>query len=216
MHAFASPTPEATPVWLVSADAWEGIKIVDRRHAATAFAERCGFKPKAGRSSFFRATAGRSPASCSASMRRARRRAIRSPPASSRRRCPKASIASPTRLADADLAALGFLLGALSLRPVQGRFGAEAPARRARRRRRGADRAHRGGGRLRTRSRQRAGQRARAARARAGRRSSSPSISTPASGWSAATSFSPPISAHPRGRPRGRRGAADRRLRLGT
>ena len=48
MHAFASPTPDATPVWLVSPDNWEGVKT-SIGAAATAFAERCGFKPKAGR-----------------------------------------------------------------------------------------------------------------------------------------------------------------------
>ena len=51
MHAFAPPTPEATPVWLVGAHAWEGIKS-SIGPAATAFAERCGFKPKAGRIQF--------------------------------------------------------------------------------------------------------------------------------------------------------------------
>src|SRR5271154_290823 len=48
LHAFASPTPDATPVWLVSPDNWEGVKT-SIGAAATAFAERCGFKPKAGR-----------------------------------------------------------------------------------------------------------------------------------------------------------------------
>ena len=47
MHAFASPRPDATPVWLVSAENWEGIKA-SIGAAATTFAERCGFKPKAG------------------------------------------------------------------------------------------------------------------------------------------------------------------------
>jgi leucyl aminopeptidase len=51
LHAFASPTPEATPVWLVGAHAGEGIKS-SIGPAATAFAERCGFKPKAGRIQF--------------------------------------------------------------------------------------------------------------------------------------------------------------------
>ena len=48
MLAFASPTPDATPVWLVDSDSWEGVKT-SIGDAATAFAERCGFKPKAGR-----------------------------------------------------------------------------------------------------------------------------------------------------------------------
>src|ERR1700733_8538499 len=51
LHAFASPTPDATPVWLVSPDNWEGVKT-SIGVAATAFAERCGFKPKAGRIQF--------------------------------------------------------------------------------------------------------------------------------------------------------------------
>jgi leucyl aminopeptidase len=47
VHNFASPTPDATPVWLVSAQGWEEVKS-SIGAAATAFAERCGFKPKAG------------------------------------------------------------------------------------------------------------------------------------------------------------------------
>jgi leucyl aminopeptidase len=46
--AFASPTPDATPVWLVGGDNWDGVKT-SIGAAAAAFAERCGFKPKAGR-----------------------------------------------------------------------------------------------------------------------------------------------------------------------
>ena len=48
MPAFASQTPDATPVWLVSGDNWEAVRS-SIGTAATAFAERCGFKPKAGR-----------------------------------------------------------------------------------------------------------------------------------------------------------------------
>ena len=51
MHSFASPTPDATPVWLVDAGNWEGVKN-SIGAAAAAFAERCGFKPKAGRLQF--------------------------------------------------------------------------------------------------------------------------------------------------------------------
>ena len=97
LHAFASPAPDATPVWLVDSDNWDKVKTSIGADA-TAFAERCGFKPKAGRTQLLPATAGRSPACCSGSMGRARRRAIRLPPASWRRRCPKGSTASPTRL----------------------------------------------------------------------------------------------------------------------
>ena len=48
MVAFASPTPDATPVWLVSAENWPTVKSTIGA-AAAAFAERCGFQPKAGR-----------------------------------------------------------------------------------------------------------------------------------------------------------------------
>ena len=43
---FAPPTPDATPVWFVSAENWETVKSSIGADAA-AFAERCGFKPKA-------------------------------------------------------------------------------------------------------------------------------------------------------------------------
>ena len=45
---FAPPTPDATPVWFVSAENWETVKSSIGAGAAT-FSERCGFKPKAGR-----------------------------------------------------------------------------------------------------------------------------------------------------------------------
>jgi leucyl aminopeptidase len=48
LPAFASPTPDATPVWLVSAETWPTVKSTIGATAA-AFAERCGFQPKAGR-----------------------------------------------------------------------------------------------------------------------------------------------------------------------
>ena len=48
MLAFASPTPDATPVWLVNAENWPMVKSTIGT-AAAAFAERCGFEPKAGR-----------------------------------------------------------------------------------------------------------------------------------------------------------------------
>ena len=47
MPAFAPPTPDATPIWLVSAADWETVKSEIGRPAA-AFAECCGFKAKAG------------------------------------------------------------------------------------------------------------------------------------------------------------------------
>jgi leucyl aminopeptidase len=46
LRAFASPTPEATPVWLASRDNWERVKTSIGPVAAS-FADRCGFKPKA-------------------------------------------------------------------------------------------------------------------------------------------------------------------------
>ena len=48
MLAFASPTPDATPIWLVGAENWPAVKSTIGAPAA-AFAERCGFQPKAGR-----------------------------------------------------------------------------------------------------------------------------------------------------------------------
>ena len=48
MLAFAPPTPEATPVWLVSAENWPAVKSTIGAPAAI-FAEHCGFQPKAGR-----------------------------------------------------------------------------------------------------------------------------------------------------------------------
>ena len=45
---FSPPTPEAVPIWFVSADDWETVKSSIGEPAAT-FAERCGFAPKAGR-----------------------------------------------------------------------------------------------------------------------------------------------------------------------
>jgi leucyl aminopeptidase len=54
---FAPPTPDATPVWFVSADNWDRVKA-SIGEAAAAFAERCGFKPKAGRMQLFPGEAG--------------------------------------------------------------------------------------------------------------------------------------------------------------
>ncbi len=48
MLAFAAPTPDATPIWLVSAENWPTVKSTIGAPAAT-FAEHCGFQPKAGR-----------------------------------------------------------------------------------------------------------------------------------------------------------------------
>jgi leucyl aminopeptidase len=55
--AFASPTADATPVWLVSAENWPTVKSTIGA-AAAAFAERCGFQPKAGRMQLLPGEAG--------------------------------------------------------------------------------------------------------------------------------------------------------------
>jgi len=47
LPSFAPPAPDAVPIWFVSADAWDTVKA-SIGHTAAAFAERCGFKPKAG------------------------------------------------------------------------------------------------------------------------------------------------------------------------
>ena len=57
MLAFASPTPDATPVWLVSAENWPTVKSMIGA-AAAAFAERCGFQPKPGRMQLLPGEAG--------------------------------------------------------------------------------------------------------------------------------------------------------------
>jgi leucyl aminopeptidase len=57
LPAFASPTPDATPIWLVSAENWLTVKSTIGA-AATAFAERCGFQPKAGRMQLLPGEAG--------------------------------------------------------------------------------------------------------------------------------------------------------------
>ncbi len=48
MTRFAAPTADAIPIWFVAAGDWEAVKV-SIGAAAAAFAERCGFKPKAGR-----------------------------------------------------------------------------------------------------------------------------------------------------------------------
>jgi leucyl aminopeptidase len=110
LQPFAPPAPDAIPVWFVSADGWVAVKASIGDPAA-AFAERCGFKPKAGALQLipgeggtlggvlFGVDAGDSPS--------------RDPFAAG-----KLATALPDGVyrfanppADADLAALGFLLG---------------------------------------------------------------------------------------------------------
>ena len=88
---------------------------------------------------------------------RARARSVRRR-ASSRRRCPKASTASPTRRTTPISPRSASCSRSIVIDRFKADTGAEAAARRAGRRRRGAARAHRGGGRLRPRPRQRARQ----------------------------------------------------------
>ena len=57
MPAFASPTPDATPVWLVDAENWPTVKSAIGANAA-AFAEHCGFQPNAGRMQLLPGEAG--------------------------------------------------------------------------------------------------------------------------------------------------------------
>jgi leucyl aminopeptidase len=48
LPGFAHPTPDAVPIWFVSAADWERVRASIGESAAV-FAERCGFAPKAGR-----------------------------------------------------------------------------------------------------------------------------------------------------------------------
>jgi leucyl aminopeptidase len=57
LPAFASPTPDATPVWLVSAENWPTVKSTIGANAAV-FAGHCGFQPKAGRMQLLPGEAG--------------------------------------------------------------------------------------------------------------------------------------------------------------
>src|SRR5574337_2048995 len=47
LPAFAPPSPDAIPIWFVSGENWQGIKA-SIGDAAAAFAESCRFEPKAG------------------------------------------------------------------------------------------------------------------------------------------------------------------------
>jgi leucyl aminopeptidase len=110
LPAFAAPTPDAVPIYFVTPGDWETTKAAIGAEAAV-FAERCGFKPKAGRlqlapgeggvlaAVLFGVEAagapGRDPLACG-------KLATNLPEGVYR-------FANPP--ADADLAALGFLLG---------------------------------------------------------------------------------------------------------
>ena len=164
MLAFASPTPDATPVWLVSAENWPTVKSTIGA-AAAAFAERCGFQPKAGRMQLLPGEAGALAASCSGLTKRARRRATRSAPGKLATSLPEGVYRFANTPQDADLAALGFLLALYRYDRFKAEQGAKAVPRRARRGRRDPDSAHRRVDRLRARSRQLARQCPRSQRA---------------------------------------------------
>ena len=110
MIAFAAPAKDATPVWLVTPDNWERVKASIGEEAAR-FAGHCGFKPKAGRlqllpgpggalsGALFGIDAENSPA--------------RDPlgPGKLATLLPEGVYRLANPPADADLAALGFLMG---------------------------------------------------------------------------------------------------------
>ncbi len=164
MLAFAPPTPDATPIWLVSAENWPTVKSTIGAAAAT-FAEHCGFQPKAGRLQLLPGKRG-ALAGVLFGVDEANA-PTRDPfgPGKLATSLPEGvyRFANPPR--DADLAALGFLLALYRY----DRFKADKSPRPqlvgARGDRRDPDSAHRTGDRLRSRPRQHARQRARPRRA---------------------------------------------------
>ena len=110
MLAFASPTPGATPVWLVTAGNWPAVKSTIGAAAAT-FAERCGFQPKAGRVQLLPGEAG-ALAGVLFGVEQAKAR-TRDPfaPGKLATLLPEGVYRFANPPPDADLAALGFLLG---------------------------------------------------------------------------------------------------------
>ncbi len=110
MPQFASRTPDATPVWFVSAENWNAVKASIGVPAAT-FADRCGFKPKAGRLQFLPGRAGALSGvlfGVEASDAPIRDPLMAGKLATS---LPEGVYRFANAAADADLAALGFLLG---------------------------------------------------------------------------------------------------------
>ncbi len=110
MRPFAPPTPDATPVWFVSAENWEAVKASIGGPAA-AFAERCGFKPKAGRLQLVPDEAGALSGVLFGV--EAAGAPTRDPLAAGKlaTSLPEGAYRFANAPADADLAALGFLLG---------------------------------------------------------------------------------------------------------
>jgi leucyl aminopeptidase len=107
--AFASSTPDATPVWFVSTGNWPSVKSMIGETAA-AFAERCGFRPKAGRMQLLPGDAG-ALAGVLYGVDEANA-ATRDPfsPGKLATSLPEGVYRFENRPQDADLAALGFLL----------------------------------------------------------------------------------------------------------
>ena len=131
MPAFASPTPDATPVWLVSAENWPTVKSTIGE-AAAAFAERCGFQPKAGRVQPLPGEAGALAGVLAGVDEESAPTHDPFAPGSLRCRCPKASTASPTPLETSKFAALGFLLALYKYDRFKPEHSALALPRRAR------------------------------------------------------------------------------------
>ena len=110
MHAFAPPAPDAAPIWFASAENWdEGSRSSIGEPGAT-FAERCGFKPRAGR---FLILPGAGGAICVLFGVDAANAPCRDPlaPGKLATLLPEGVYRFVNPPADAELAALGFLLG---------------------------------------------------------------------------------------------------------
>jgi leucyl aminopeptidase len=110
LSVFAHPAFDAIPIWFVSAAEWESVKT-SIGDAATAFAENCGFAPKAGRLQLLPGDGGALAGVLFG---------VDAPDAPSRdplaagnlaTTLPKGVYRFANSRADADLAALGFLLG---------------------------------------------------------------------------------------------------------
>ena len=130
--SFAPPSAAAIPVWFASPDNWEALREAIGASAAR-FAAACGFEPKAGRLQWLPdAEGGLAGVLFGLADRDARGRDPMAPG-----KLASALPAGTYRFANAphepELAALAFLLGALSLRALPRRPGAPAAPGRARR-----------------------------------------------------------------------------------
>jgi leucyl aminopeptidase len=108
--AFASSAPDAIPVWLVTGENWPTVKSTIGAAAAT-FAERCGFQPKPGRVQLLPGEAG-ALSGVLFGVEQAKAR-TRDPfaPGKLATLLPEGVYRFANPPPDADLAALGFLLG---------------------------------------------------------------------------------------------------------